>query len=182
MLSPPDDWGGKVDVGLRIGDDEHPPRASFADKYGRRVRLHGMSVHAPFIREHGTECIFTEHPRVRVQLTAKGCINLQWFRGRCTVEWRCPSVVEQPSVDGAHDMAYYSRFHIFFFKGEPPNTSLIGIVARASSIACTCPADSRISAAPMFSFSRHRCRVPGIGTIHGLLFIIHASAICDGVA
>lgn len=38
------------------------------------------------------------------------------------------------------------------------------------------------SAAPAFSLSRHRWHVPRIGIIHGRLFIVHDSAICDGMA
>ncbi len=66
--------------------------------------------------------------------------------------------------------------------GEPPNTSLISIVSSLASMARTSFADKRISVAPMFSFRRQRQRVPGIGTIHGRLFIIHASEICEAVA
>lgn len=34
----------------------------------------------------------------------------------------------------------------YFFRGEPPNTSLIGIAAKASSTACTCATVRRMSA------------------------------------
>lgn len=69
-----------------------------------------------------------------------------------------------------------------FLTGDPPNTSLISMPSRAALTAATVSAERQMSAAPMFSFRRQRWRVPGMGTIHGRLHIIHASAICDGVA
>ena len=52
--------------------------------------------------------------------------------------------------------------------------------AAAPSISCSSPAVRVIAAAPMFSSSRCRLVVPGIGTIHGFCASGHASAICAG--
>lgn len=46
--------------------------------------------------------------------------------------------------------------------GEPPNMPLMGILSSAASICVTFSLVRTISAAPKFSFSRHRRRVPGI--------------------
>ena len=66
--------------------------------------------------------------------------------------------------------------------GDPPNTSLISIISSSISISFTFSSVMWTSAAPAFSLSRHRWHVPRIGIIHGRLFIVHDSAICDGMA
>ena len=60
---------------------------------------------------------------------------------------------------------------------ETPKISDISIASSASSSARTSSAVNATSAAPRFSSNRLRLRVPGIGTIHGFLQIIHASEI-----
>ena len=69
-----------------------------------------------------------------------------------------------------------------FFIRISPKTADIGIPSSSASMAATSPVESRISAAPAFSVSRARLRVPGIGTMYGFLQSIHASAICPLVA
>ena len=78
---------------------------------------------------------------------------------------------------------YQRKFHSsLLFIGEPLNTSLISIASRAASIFFISSEERRMSAAPMFSFSLHNLRVPGMGTIHGFLHNIQAREICAGVA
>lgn len=68
-----------------------------------------------------------------------------------------------------------------FFTSDPPNTSLIFILSSSSSIFRTSSTVRAMSVAPIFSFRRQRCRVPGIGTIHGRLQSIQARAIYESV-
>ena len=70
----------------------------------------------------------------------------------------------------------------YFFVRISPKTADMGIRSSSVSMAATSSAESRISAAPAFSASRTRLRVPGIGTMYGFLQSIHASAICPLVA
>ena len=90
------------------------------------------------------------------------------------------------SAEAQQRMAYRRTNQPFRFSlpfmGEPLNTSLMGIASRAASMSLISSAESKMSAAPMFSFSRHSLRVPGMGTIHGFLHIIQAREICAGVA
>lgn len=113
----PQNRRGKVNVGLRIGNDKHPLRVTVTDGHGRRIRLHSMSVDSPFIRKCGTEGVLSEHPRIRAQLASDGGIDLKQIRCGRTVERLRPSVVEQPPIDGTHDMADYFRFHNLLLYG-----------------------------------------------------------------
>ena len=62
-------------------------------------------------------------------------------------------------------LMYYrvSVSYFLLFTGEPLNTSLMCIASRAASISFISSAERRMSAAPMFSFSLHNLRVPGMG-------------------
>ena len=66
--------------------------------------------------------------------------------------------------------------------GDPPNTSLISIISSSISISFTFHQSCEHQQHQHFLLSRHRWHVPRIGIIHGRLFIVHDSAICDGMA
>ena len=68
--------GGKVDVALRVGNDEHTCRTAFSDKQGRSIGVYAVSGDGELIREQGAEGVLTEHPRIRIQFLADGRINL----------------------------------------------------------------------------------------------------------
>ena len=78
------------------------------------------------------------------------------------------------------DKSAFPFFSAFY--GEPLNTSPGGHRVKGSIYVFDLFGRKQDVCRPMFSFSRHSLRVPGMGTIHGFLHIIQAREICAGVA
>lgn len=94
-----------LSLGRTIGRSVAPPTYS---------KMEDMPEDSEFIGKYRTGGVLSEHPRVRFQFAPDGGVDLQQRRGGRTVERLRPTIVEQPPIDGAHDMTNYFRFHFLF--------------------------------------------------------------------